>query len=90
MGETIMSQAIIYTTPTCPYCVQAKALLDKLGIPYETIDVATNAEAREEMIKLSGGRTSVPQIFMDGDHIGGCDDLYALHQAGGLTKYLTH
>lgn len=85
-----MSQAIIYTTPTCPYCVQAKALLDKLGIPYETIDVATNAEAREEMIKLSGGRTSVPQIFMDGDHIGGCDDLYALHQAGGLTKYLTH
>ncbi len=85
-----MSQAIIYMTPTCPYCVQAKALLDKLGIPYETIDIATNAEARQEMIKLSGGRTSVPQVFVDGDHIGGCDDLYALHQAGRLKKYLTH
>ncbi len=85
-----MSQAVIYVTPTCPYCVQAKVLLDKLGIPYETVNVATNAEARGEMIKLSGGRTSVPQIFVDGDHIGGCDDLYALHQAGGLQKYLTH
>ncbi|MCE3230212.1 MAG: Glutaredoxin-related protein [Alphaproteobacteria bacterium] len=85
-----MSEAIIYITPICPYCVQAKALLDKVGIPYTTIDIATNAELRHEMVKLAGGRTSVPQVFIKGNHIGGFDDLYALYQAGGLKKYLPH
>ena len=85
-----MSQAIIYVTPICPYCVRAKALLDKVGIPYQSIDISSDVDLRQEMVKLSGGRTSVPQIFIDGDHIGGCDDLYALHQAGDLKKYLTH
>jgi glutaredoxin 3 len=86
----IMSQAIIYTTPVCPYCVRAKALLDKVGIPYQEIDVSSNEGLRQEMINLSGGRTTVPQIFIDGGHIGGCDDLYALHRAGGLKKYLNN
>lgn len=85
-----MSEAIIYITPSCPYCIQAKTLLDKVGIPYRTIDITTNEELRPEMLSLSGGRTSVPQIFIDGTHIGGFDDLYALYQAGGLEKYLPH
>lgn len=85
-----MLKATIYVTPICPYCVRAKALLDKLNIAYEEIDVSSNHEIRQEMVSLAGGRTSVPQIFIEGDHIGGCDDLYALHQAGGLQKYLNH
>ena len=79
-----MPQAIIYATATCPYCIQAKTLLDKVGIPYETIDISTNADRRQEMTNLSGGRTSVPQIFIDEVHIGGFNDLYALHQSGKL------
>lgn len=85
-----MSEALIYVTPICPYCIRAKVLLDKLGIPYQTIDVSMDVDLREEMVKLAGGRTSVPQIFIDDIHIGGCDDLYALHQAGGLKQYIPH
>jgi glutaredoxin 3 len=85
-----MTKVIIYVTPSCPYCVRAKALFDKLGIPYTVIDVSGDDVLRQEMVKQSGGRTSVPQIFIDDIHIGGCDDLYALHKAGGLSKYLTH
>jgi len=79
-----MSKAVIYTTPTCPYCAQAKTLLDRIGIPYETIDISANNESRQEMVRLSGGRTTVPQIFIDGVHIGGFDDLYTMHQEGKL------
>ena len=85
-----MPQVIIYVTPNCPYCVRAKTLFDKLGIPYTVVDVSTDDTLREEMVKRSGGRTSVPQIFIDDIHIGGSDDLYALYKAGGLDKYLTH
>ena len=83
-----MPKVIINVTPNCPYCILAKALFDKLGIPYTIIDVSTDDALRQEMVKQSGGRTSVPQIFIDGLHIGGCDDLYALHKTGGLDKYL--
>lgn len=77
----------IYTTPTCPYCVNAKKLLDKKGVTYEEIDVDTDEVKYQEMIKRSGRKT-VPEIFIDGKHIGGCDDLYALDKKGGLDPLL--
>lgn len=83
-----MSKVVIYVTPNCPYCVRAKALFDKLGVPYTLVDVSTDDALRQEVTKHSGGRTSVPQIFIDNAHIGGSDDLYALYKAGNLEKYL--
>lgn len=81
-----MAEIEIYTTPTCPYCLRAKRLLDKKGVAYREIDVS--AAGREAMTKRAGGRTSVPQIFINGDHIGGCDDLHDLDAAGGLDAKL--
>ena len=78
----------IYTTQTCPYCVRAKALLDKKGAKYKEIDVSNDPLLRQAMTEKAGGRTSVPQIFIEGRHIGGCDDLYALDKAGELDKLL--
>ena len=83
-----MTDVTIYVTPICPYCVRAKALFDKLGLAYKTIDVSATPDLRQEMMERSGGRTSVPQIFINGTHIGGCDDLYALHHEGRLKQYL--
>jgi glutaredoxin 3 len=85
-----MPEVIIYVTPICPYCTRAKALFDKLGIPYTVIDISESNELRQEMISRSGGRTTVPQIFINDVHIGGSDDLYALYQAGQLEQYLKH
>lgn len=85
-----MQDVIIYVTPICPYCTRAKALFDKLGVPYKIIDVSTSADLREEMISRSKGRTSVPQIFIGDAHIGGFDDLYALYLAKKLNTYLNH
>jgi glutaredoxin 3 len=85
-----MPEVVIYVTPICPYCVRAKALFDKLGVTYTGIDISTNPDLRQEMMSRSGGRTSVPQIFIGETHIGGSDDLYDLHQSGNLTKYLNH
>lgn len=79
-----MNEVVIYVTPICPYCTRAKALFDKLGITYKIVDVSTNNDLRQEMVKRAGGRTTVPQIFIDNAHIGGCDDLYALYEAGSL------
>jgi glutaredoxin 3 len=78
----------IYTTPTCPYCVAAKRLLTQKGAPFEEINVAGDPEGRRAMSARAGGRTTVPQIFIDGRHIGGCDDLHALDAAGGLDPLL--
>lgn len=78
----------IYTTPTCPYCVAAKRLLTQKGAPFEEINVAGDPESRRAMSARAGGRTTVPQIFIDGRHIGGCDDLHALDAAGGLDPLL--
>jgi len=86
----MMPNVIINVTPHCPYCVRAKALFDKLGVSYTTIDVSTDDALRQDMVKRSGGRTSVPQIFINDTHIGGCDDLYALYKTGGLEKYLSY
>lgn len=73
----------VYVTTYCPYCVRAKALLDKRGIPYETIDVGGD-DAKRKWLADTTGRRTVPQIFIDGKAIGGCDDLHDLDRAGEL------
>ena len=83
-----MAEIKIYTTKFCPYCVAAKRLLKQKDIDYNEVDVSFNSGLRQEMTKLSGGRTSVPQIFIGGQHVGGCDELYALEQANGLDPML--
>ena len=82
-----MTTAIIYTKETCPYCVEAKRLLEKVGIPYEEIRIDLEPARATEMIERSARKT-VPQIFIGDRHIGGCDDLYALEQAEGLAQFL--
>ena len=82
-----MANVEIYTKVTCPYCHRAKALLDQKGVSYQEITIDGDAVKREEMIKRSG-RTTVPQIFIDAQHIGGCDDLYALDWRQGLDPLL--
>ena len=84
-----MPDIIMYTTPVCPYCVRAKALLKRKGVEGITeIDVSRSPEIRDDMTRKTGGKRTVPQIFIDGRHIGGCDDLYALDSAGGLDPLL--
>ncbi len=78
----------IYTTPTCPYCISAKKLLADKGVAFNEISVAGDPEGRARMTSRASGRTTVPQIFIDGRHIGGCDDLYALDARGGLDPLL--
>jgi len=77
----------IYTTPICPYCIRAKALLDKKGVAYKEVNVMVNPGKRKEMIQRSGGHT-VPQILIDGKPIGGCDDLFELDFDGDLNEML--
>ncbi len=83
-----MADIEIYTTKICPYCVRAKRLFDKKGAAYREIDVSNDVELRDSMVKRAGGRQTVPQIFINDEHIGGCDDLYALDAAGGLDSKL--
>jgi len=83
-----MPPITIYTTSWCPYCQAAKALLDKKGAPYEEIDVDGKPALRQTMSARAGGRTSVPQIFIDGKHVGGSDDLHALEAHGKLDTLL--
>ncbi len=83
-----MARVKIYTTPICPYCVRAKSLLKKKGAEFEEIDVFMDGDARSEMEAKSGGRYTVPQIFVGDTHVGGCDDLYALEQDGKLDPLL--
>jgi len=80
-----MARVEIYTTPVCPYCVRAKRLLQARGIPYEEFDVANDPELRDDVIQRSGRRT-VPQIFIDGDAIGGFDELAELDASGELKR----
>lgn len=74
----------VYTTQVCPYCVQAKRLLGERSIPYDEIDVSSDAALRDEMIQRAGGKRTVPQIFIDGEHVGGYTELRALADRGGL------
>lgn len=78
----------IYTTATCPYCHRAKALLARKGAAFTEIPVDGDPVARAAMTERAGGARTVPQIFIDGRHIGGCDDLYALDAKGGLDPLL--
>jgi glutaredoxin 3 len=77
----------MYTTDWCPYCVRAKALLQRKGVAVTEVNIERVEGAREEMEERSG-RMTVPQVFIDGQHIGGSDDLYALDRAGGLDPLL--
>jgi glutaredoxin 3 len=83
-----MPKIKIYTTPICPYCVRAKALLKKKGASFEEVDVFMDTDARVEMESKSGGRYTVPQVFIGERHVGGCDDLYALERSGELDPLL--
>lgn len=79
-----MAQVEMYTTMFCPYCARARTLLRNKGVPFVDIDILEQPKRRAEMIQRAGGRSTVPQIFIDGAHIGGCDDLVALDRAGEL------
>jgi glutaredoxin 3 len=78
----------IYTTALCPYCASAKDLLARKGIPFTEIDVGGDQTLRAAMTVRAGGRYTVPQIFIGETHVGGCDDLYALEDAGQLDPLL--
>lgn len=83
-----MNNVRMYTTQVCPYCQRAKALLKQRGVAaIEEIRIDLDAEQRDKMIEMTGRRT-VPQIFIGDTHVGGCDDLIALDQKGGLTPLL--
>lgn len=82
-----MAKVEIYTTPWCGYCARAKGLLDKKGVAYEEMDVMEDGPKRTEM-RTRSKRSTVPQIFINGQHIGGSDELAALEQAGKLDPLL--
>jgi len=83
-----MSPVKMYTTQVCPYCVRAKALLKQRGVAHiEEVRVDLDPAARDHMVEITGRRT-VPQIFIGDTHVGGCDDLIALDQRGGLSALL--
>ena len=83
-----MAKVEIYTKMTCPYCHRAKALLKQKGIEPDEIAVDFGGDRKREMIERAGGRTTVPQIFIDGKHVGGCDDLFELESMGRLDELL--
>ena len=80
----------IFTQPWCPYCSRAVSLLQKKNVAFKEIDAPHGTAEREEATRRSGGQSSVPQIFIDGRAIGGCDDLMALERAGKLDALLGH
>ena len=83
-----MAEIVIYTKPGCPYCSMAKGLLDQKGADYTEIVASNDPDKKAEMVQKSGGRSTFPQIFIDGNHIGGCDDITALDRRGGLDALL--
>ncbi|MFZ0887486.1 MAG: glutaredoxin 3 [Candidatus Binataceae bacterium] len=84
-----MAKVEVYTTSYCPYCVGAKALLKSKGVAFDEIDVTEDAALREKMIELSGGRRTVPEVFVNGRIIGGYDELRALDSSGELDRILS-
>jgi len=83
-----MRRIEIYTTRYCPYCIAAKRLLSQKGAKFTEIDVSADQEERSRMAARANGRMTVPQIFIDSIHVGGCDELYALDRAGRLDDLL--
>ena len=83
-----MAAVVIYSTPWCPYCIRAKRLLNDKGAAFTDIDVSADPALRQEMIRRSG-RSTVPQIWIGEQHVGGCDDLYALERQRRLDELLS-
>ncbi len=83
-----MQPVEIYTTPLCGFCHAAKRLLKKKGVAFSETDVSRDREQRQAMMRRANGRHTVPQIFVDGVHVGGCDELLALDRAGKLDPML--
>ena len=83
-----MAKVEIYYWTTCPFCRRALALLDQKGVKYEGYDITGDENARAKMVERTGGPRTVPQIFIDDKHIGGCDDLHALDDKGELDQLL--
>lgn len=86
-GDTRSAKVVMYSTPWCPYCIRARMLLKQKGVRFDDINVAGNSDLRREM-EASSGRYTVPQIWINGEHVGGCDDLHALDRNGQLDKKL--
>lgn len=82
-----MAKVVIYTTQVCPYCVRAKQLLQRKGVDYDEVDVSRDQEQRVALVARTGQRT-VPQIFINDQSVGGCDELYALERSGRLDTLL--
>jgi glutaredoxin 3 len=83
-----MPKIVVYSKAWCPYSRQATALLAQKGVDFTEVDIDKQPERRAEMVERAGGRRTVPQIFVDATHVGGCDDLYALDAEGGLDPLL--
>ncbi|HEY6545794.1 MAG TPA: glutaredoxin 3 [Dokdonella sp.] len=83
-----MSRVEMYTTAFCPYCVMAKQFLQRKGLDFEEVRVDTDPARRDEMLARSDGRRTVPQIFIEGQHVGGFDDLVAADRSGRLQELL--
>ena len=83
-----MAKVEIYTKMTCGFCIRAKHLLDMKKVTYEEYSVDFGGSKKAEMVERTGGRMTVPQIFIDGRHVGGCDDLMSLEQQGKLDELL--
>ena len=83
-----MALVEIYTTPYCPFCIDAKALLKKKNVDFTEIDVSRDRDLRIKMVQRANGRHTVPQIFIGATHVGGCDDLYELDGDGKLDPLL--
>ncbi len=79
----------VYTWSRCPFCIRAKALLDQKGVDYTEYCIDGDENARDQMATRTGGKRSLPQIFIDQKHVGGCDDLYSLERQGQLDPLLT-
>ncbi len=84
----MMANVEIYTKPTCGFCHMAKRLLNSKGISFAEVNISAQPDRRAEMIQRANGGSTVPQIFIDGTHVGGCDDLMALERAGKLDALL--
>jgi len=82
------ARVTIYTTPSCGYCRAAKELLARKNVAFEEINVVGDPQLRQQMMAQAQGRTTVPQIFINDRHVGGCDDLYALDRRGLLDPLL--
>ncbi|HEX3500569.1 MAG TPA: glutaredoxin 3 [Stellaceae bacterium] len=83
-----MAKVEMYSTMFCPYCARARSLLQRKGVTFTDIDVDAQPDKRDEMVKRANGRYTVPQIFIDDEHVGGSDDLMALESAGKLDAKL--